>query len=545
MWASFLTLVASGVGFAVRTAMSGIWGAEFNIDGQQFGQIMGAGFLGFGVMIFFGGILTEKFGYKNLLILAFVLHLISGVMLFFPRFMPSNAFTMLYWSVFLFSIAQGLYEAVINPLIAQIYPENKTHYLNILHAGWPAGMIIGGLLAASLVGDNAWLFNMPYWEIPLAAFIVLLFIYAILAFPHKFPDTIGEKTSGNWGMIFSCFASPVFILLILLHACIGYVELGVDSWTTSLMENLLPNSILILVYTSFLMFILRFFAGPIVHKINPIGLLFASSVIGCLGLLWLGSEINSVLVIFVAATFYSLGKAFFWPTMLGVAGERFPQSGSVAMGALGAAGMLTVGLIAGEAIGYKQASNASAKLSESKATYERYAEKDEKGYMIFSKYRPIIANLKSAANSSKAKSEGGELDLSEFFKLLDPELKELATKDPEEFANRMKGSNAELLKPYLANPTDEQKLVIAAIENADTDVAKIKEAEIYGGRRALQLTAAVPAIMAVGFLALMLYFRAIGGYKVLEVADDGSIQEVKAYGDDHSSKSESSPEKPE
>ena len=133
MWASFLTLVASGVGFAVRTAMGGIWGADFNIDGQQFGQIMGAGFLGFGVMIFFGGILTEKFGYKKLLMAAFALHLLSGVMLFVPRYSPDNAFTILYWSVFLFSIAQGLYEAVINPLIAQLYPDNKTHYLNILH----------------------------------------------------------------------------------------------------------------------------------------------------------------------------------------------------------------------------------------------------------------------------------------------------------------------------------------------------------------------------------------------------------------------------
>ena len=84
MWASFLTLVASGVGFAVRTAMASDWGAQFNIDGQQFGQIMGAGFLGFGAMIFFGGILVEALGYKKLLILAFLLHLISGILLFVP-----------------------------------------------------------------------------------------------------------------------------------------------------------------------------------------------------------------------------------------------------------------------------------------------------------------------------------------------------------------------------------------------------------------------------------------------------------------------------
>ena len=533
MWASFLTLVASGVGFAVRTAMGGIWGAEFNIDGQQFGAIMGAGFLGFGLMIFFGGILTEQFGYKKLLMLAFVLHLISGVMLFLPRQSPDNAFTILYWSVFLFSIAQGLYEAVINPLIAQIYPDNKTHYLNILHAGWPAGMIIGGLAAAAFVGDQAWIINIPYWEVPLASFVVILFMYAILAFPQKFPETVGESSSGNWGLIFSCFASPVFILLIVLHGCIGYVELGVDSWTTNLMKNLLPNSILILVYTSFLMFILRFFAGPIVHKINPIGLLFVSSIIGCLGLLWLGSEITSVAVIFVAATFYSLGKAFFWPTMLGVAGERYPQSGSVAMGALGAAGMLTVGLIAGEAIGYKQASNASAKLKDiAPETYNRYESGEDKSYLFFEKYRPLAANFVATANGA-AKNEDGKRDLSGFYKMLSPKLDEMARQDPEAFAKKLEATPADIVKEFPATGDDAemQKKVVELIANVETDVDKVQEADIYGGRRALQLTAIVPGIMAIGFLILIVYFRSIGGYKVLEVAEDGTLREAADHHD--------------
>lgn len=558
MWASFITLVASGVGFAVRTAMGGVWGAEFNIGGQEFGKIMGAGFLGFGMMIFFGGVLTEKFGYKKLLFVAFALHLISGVLLFIPRYSPDSAFTILYWSVFLFSIAQGLYEAVINPLIAQIYPENKTHYLNILHAGWPAGMIIGGLLAASFVGDSAWIANLSYWEIPLASFVVLLFVYAGLAFPEDFPETVGEKSAGNWSLIFSCFSSPVFLLLIILHACIGYVELGVDSWTTNLMKNLLPNSILILVYTSFLMFILRFFAGPIVHKINPIGLLFVSSVIGCLGLFWLGTEITSVLVIFVAATFYSLGKAFFWPTMLGVAGERYPQSGSVAMGALGAAGMLTVGLIAGEAIGYKQASNASAKLADAAPeTYSRYQSGEDKGYLFLPKYRPLSANYVATANSSK-KDDSEKFDVSGYFKLLDPELNELALTDPDAFKEKMKKPADELLDPYEktaqakleeiiaaikdagddtskaekllmefdTNKYAEKKKIIELIKNAEKDIPAVQAADIYGGRRALTLTAMVPASMAVGFLILLLYFKSIGGYKVLEVADDGTVREV-------------------
>src|SRR6056297_351390 len=165
MLASFLTLVAAGAGFATRTTASGAWERQFDLGGGQFGQILGAGFLGFGMMIFFGGILVEKFGYKRLLVLAFFMHLASGAMLFLaspmyegwresdPETATVKVFNLLWLSAFLFSICQGIYEAVINPLIAQLYPEDKTHYLNILHAGWPAGMIIGGIFAAGFLGD--------------------------------------------------------------------------------------------------------------------------------------------------------------------------------------------------------------------------------------------------------------------------------------------------------------------------------------------------------------------------------------------------------
>ena len=78
-----------------------------------------------------------------------------------PENATKNVLSLLYWSAFLFSICQGLYEAVINPLIAQLYPDNQTHYLNILHAGWPAGMIIGGLFAAGFIGDNCWFTQLP------------------------------------------------------------------------------------------------------------------------------------------------------------------------------------------------------------------------------------------------------------------------------------------------------------------------------------------------------------------------------------------------
>lgn len=495
LWASFLTLVASGVGFATRAAAGGVFEREFGIGGGQFGAIMGAGFLGFGMMIFFGGILVEKFGYKKLLALAFVMHLVSAGMLYMvnPIFSgavdsdsaaaTAKAFNMLWWSVFLFSICQGLYEAVINPLVAQLYPENQTHYLNILHAGWPGGMILGGLFAACFIGSNCWVTELP-WQVSLSSFAIIVLAYGVLAFPNPFPNTVAEA-SGNFAKVFSCFVSLPFLLLIVLHALIGYMELGVDSWMTKLMENLLPNSIIILVYTSMLMFVLRFFAGPIVHKINPIGLLLVSSIIAVGGLLWLASPIQSVAIIFLAATFYSFGKAFLWPTMLGVAGERYPQSGSVAMGALGAAGMLTVGLVAGERIGAQQGYSMSEDLkSSAPATFERYAGAETAeswGY----KYQPLIPERLNAANSIELNNDGSI------------------------------GETTPISSSELIAAEDKAELV----SNAGTDVPAVKASNLNGGRKALQLTAYVPAAMAVGFLILLVYYKATGGYRVISLEE--------------------------
>jgi len=513
MLASFLTLVASGVGFANRAAAGGVWEREFGIGGGDFGAIMGAGFLGFGLMIFFGGVLVEKLGYKALLAVAFVGHLISAGMLFAanpmftgwqesdPANATANVVQLLYWSTFIYSICQGLYEAVINPMIAQLYPENQTHYLNILHAGWPGGMIVGGIFAACFLGNDAWIASLP-WAICLSSFAVIVIAYGVIALPQKFPATAAAAGGGDFAKVFSCFASLPFLLLIVMHGLIGYMELGVDSWMAKLMENLLPNAIIVLVYTSALMFVLRFFAGPIVHRINPIGLLLGSSVIACLGLLWLGQPLEGVFMVFVAATFYSFGKAFLWPTMLAVAGERWPQCGSVAMGALGAAGMITVGQIGGARIGTQQGYHMSQHLEETAPeTFSRYSA-DETTTAFSYEYKPLVAERLNAANSIHV-ADGKISDTSPI-------------------------SGADLI-------SDEDKSVL--LENADIDVPAVQDSYLAGGRQALIDTAQIPAGMTLGFLILAIYYKSIGGYKVLDV--DGNPVES-----DHGTSSDNEGESP-
>ncbi len=364
--------------------------------------------------------------------------------------------------MFMFSLANGMCEAAINPLVATLYPKKKTHYLNILHAGWPGGLILGGLLAYCFVGPNC-VVNQLRWEIPMLFFLVPTLWYGVIVLKEKFPISEARAAGVKFGEMLAEFAAPVLLFLLLLHAMVGYVELGTDSWIANIMSGFIKNGVLLLVYTAGLMFVLRFFAGPIVERINPLGLLFVSAVLGCIGLFMMGSMLGNATVwmILIPATIYGVGKTFLWPTMLGVVGERFPKGGALAMGAMGGIGMLSAGMLGGPGIGYTQDVNTSTELERlSPSAYKQVESPEENRFLFFSPVHGV--------------------------------------------------DNAE----------------VAALDPKSPIYADVKKAEIYGKQQALKVTAIVPACMAVGYLILLIYFRAIGGYKLVEIGPGGDERET-------------------
>jgi hypothetical protein len=242
---------------------------------------------------------------------------------------------------------------------------------------------------------------------------------------------------------------------------VGYVELGTDSWISNLMTNIAGmKGVLVLVYTSGIMFLLRFFAGPIVHRISPLGLLFSCAVLAVGGLLWLGNSTAGI-AIFLAATVYGVGKTFFWPTMLGVVSERFPKGGALTLGVVGAAGVFSGGLLGTTGIGYVQDYYAAGKLAqESPPLYQQYAAPEQKGFLFFPKTTGLDGT-KVGAIQTKPESE----------------------------------------------LTNDEKSVRAAV--------------VHGGRMSLKWTALVPLAMAIGYLLLILYFKARGGYSQVHIENAG------------------------
>jgi fucose permease len=521
LWAGFMAILAAGVGFAVRGGIFDNWGKEYNFTATQLGMIGGAGFTGFCFGIIIGGIVVDKIGYGKLVVTAFLLHIISAVVTFGATG-PENAYNMLKWGMFIFAFANGTLEAVANPLVATLYPNNRTHYLNILHASWPAGMIIGVCLGWWL--DDK--MQLP-WKYQLALYLIPTAIYGLMFLGQKFPKSeaaakgasIGEmfkdvgvlgaivisallalffgdllkgffidanatpeqmeagaRTAQNVGYaiggalvivvgILTRFSmgSVLLFVLFITHALVGAVELGTDGWIQNITGNLFSSEQgkALFLWTSSIMFGLRFCAHFIETKLgfSPVALLFTCASLACLGLV-LASGMDSFAVALVALGIYAVGKTFFWPTMLAVASDRYPRTGAIAISIMGGIGMLSAGLIGGPGLGY----------CKDRFAGEALQQKDPALFQEYKAAKPsMFLNIPSTATFGL---EGSKL---------------AAAKEAKE-------------------KTAGQQTVVTADQEGD--------------RKTLKADAFIPLTMAVIYLLILLYFKSIGGYRPLRIEDE-------------------------
>src|SRR5262245_54593610 len=186
LWAGFFSIFAAGVGFSVRGGILVYWSADFGFTMAELGGITGGGLAGFGIIIIIGSLFADNIGYGKLMGLAFLMHVLSAALQLFAgqiyaQFGKDATFWTLYVAMFMFAIGNGLCEVVVNPMVAALFPRNKTHYLNILHAGWPGGLIAGGLVSYLMNGGSivGWT---PFpdkanWMIQMSMFLIPTLIY--------------------------------------------------------------------------------------------------------------------------------------------------------------------------------------------------------------------------------------------------------------------------------------------------------------------------------------------------------------------------------
>ena len=508
LWAGFTAILAAGIGFGVRGGIFGTWAADFGFTGTQLGLIGGAGFTSFCFGIMIGGVLVDKFGYGKLVFAAFALHVISAFITFgaMPGQTQEVAYQFLFWGMFAFGAANGVLEAVSNPLVATLFPNNRNHYLNILHASWPLGMVLGGLVVY-LGNKFGW-----SWKVQLSFYLIPTIVYGAMFFAQKYPKSEATEKGLKFGemlkdvgllggavvsfmlyLFFKGLLTPFFdnpiigtllasliavavlgsiavltgfaighwmlALLFVIHALVGAVELGTDGWIQNITGAILTKEqgTILFVFTSLTMFGLRFCAHFIETKLGlkPISLLFVCSVLALIGLN-LVSAVSAFGPALGALLVYAFGKTFFWPTMLAVASDRFPRTGGIAISLMGGVGMMSAGLIGGPGLGYFK---------------DRFAAED-----LAKKDTAIHAEWTAGENKSKFLA-----------------FEEISSIDP---------AKLEAAKNSKERTATEQIVV---------------DADIVGNRKTLRVDSIIPLTMAALFLFLILYFKSIGGYRPLRV----------------------------
>jgi MFS family permease len=513
LYAGFMAIFAAGMGFGIRGGIFDNWGSEFGFTATQIGAIGGAGFTGFCFGIIIGGVICDKIGYSKLVIAAFALHVLSAVVTFMAN-TPQNAFQILTIGMFIFAFANGTLEAVANPLVATLYPGNRTHFLNILHASWPAGIVAGA--AVGWVLDDK---MQVHWKTQLALYLVPTVIYGLMFMGQSMPKSeasakgasLGEmfKDVGLIGAAVACYLLSMFVsgplaalfgvasfpewvgyvvgfgflavvgvmtkfslgsillfVLFITHAMVGAVELGTDGWIANITGNLFTSEQgkWLLIWTSAVMFSLRFCAHFIETKLglSPVALLMVCSALACIGL-QMTSGVETVAMAFVALTIYAIGKTFFWPTMLAVVSDRFPRTGAVAISIMGGIGMLSAGLIGGPGLGFgKDRFTAEALQASNPAAYAEAKAAAPSKFLFFPPVTAVdgkkLSDAKEAVKANKA--------------------------------------------------TQAQKDIVAADQKGD--------------RATLKADSYIPAAMAVIYLAILLYFKTIGGYRAVKIEEQAA-----------------------
>jgi MFS family permease len=261
------------------------------------------------------------------------------------------------------------------------------------------------------------------------------------------------------------FGRPMFVFLLFVMVLLSTTELGTDSWVAALMTPVLKRfgdnaGNWVLIYTSAIMFVMRFSAGPVVHRLSPLSLLCICSVVASVGLFWISAAGAVPIMIFLAATLYGLGKSFFWPTTLGVVSEQFPKGGALTINAIGGIGMISVGVLGNPLLG-----------------------------TIQDKYLDSHLNQQNPALHAK-----------------------VAGAPQSKFG-------------FTFQPLDNTK--VAALP-AD-EKAEVESVRAENNQATLAKQAVLPALMFVCFLALVMYFRAKGGYKPVDI---GSGKEGEKLGGD-------------
>ena len=469
---SCVALIATSVAFATVGAVMFALKGEFVLTNAEVGWIGGAALWGFAVSQVVFAPLCDTLGMRALLRMAFVGHLGGTLLMIF-----ADGFATLFAGGLVIAMANGLVEAACNPLVAALYPDNKTVKLNRFHVWFPGGIVLGGLAAYGLDGVG-----LTSWQLKLALILVPTLAYGWLLLGQRFPQTEGRRSGVSMGEMFrATLGTPLMLLLLVCMAMTASLELGPNRWVPAVLEAGGMAGILVLVYINGIMAVMRFWAGPVVHRLSPTGILLASAAISGVGLFWLSGG-GTAASTFAAATVFAVGVCYLWPTMLGFVSEQIPKSGALGLGLMGTVGMATVGLVTAPWMG-------------------EVADRESHDLLVENGAFVVLVEGAGALDSQQLRTPGPEGDdlraAQEVIVGVLSGVTEDASLPPVETANALRA----LIGSGSTSPTVERAEEI------------LYPAENYGGLVSFRYLAPLSGVLVVVFGLLFLRQRRAGGYR--------------------------------
>ena len=519
-WGCFIALITTSFGFITRMFLFGdatFYEGKLGLDSVEAGRYRGIQIWPFAVSIILFSLIIDRVGYKFSMIFAAACQIIwAGMGIWGVSIAGTNpelAKPLLYWGGLILALGNGTVEAFINPVVATMYTKDKTKWLTILHAGWPAGLVVAGIITIVLK-DASWSLKLGVILIPAVMYLLMLIketfpvqervasgvsykdmlkefgafgalvvgFLVFLQLDQEFTTADGETPHRNliaifcgitviaFGIYTFSLGRPLMGLCVLIMAPLATTEIGTDGWIEELLKGVVPDGFdsgWVLVYTSVIMMGLRFLAGPIVHAFKPIPLLILSSALAIVGL-WTLSMPSGLFLLFVTATLYALGKTFFWPTMLGIVSEQTPKGGALTLNAVSGIGMLAVGVL---------------------------------GFPYIGKLKSDVEIKEVVALEESASVPGLIADGSISSNLLE---------EKDMYLKTIKYKN------IISDEID--KVLAKADKETQEKIAKTRE---VSPQRALKNMAVFPFIMLVAYILMYLYFRSKGGYKPIELDSSG------------------------
>ena len=325
--ASCISLIVTAMTFAIRAGILTDLGLQFDLNDTQLGYVNSLAFLGFPVATVFGGLLYNLIGARKLMMMAFASHIIGLVMTIY-----AGGFVTLLVSSFFIGFANGSVEAACNPLIADMYTKNRTEMLNKFHVWFPGGIVIGAI-TSKVMSDY---FGLG-WESQIAIMLIPTLIYGYLFFKEDFPES--EHIETNTATNIQSLLNPLFLFIAGCMTLTAISEFGPQQWIERILGNADVSPMIVLAMVSGIMALGRYFAGPIIHKLNPIGVLLMSAFLTTAAVYYM--SIADGTMIYFGAVLFAFGVCYFWPTMIGFVSEYLPKTGALGMSLVGGVGMLS------------------------------------------------------------------------------------------------------------------------------------------------------------------------------------------------------------